>query len=115
MISILNQKNDILEQVFAQLKSEFSERAQKILKQFINTVYRDVAVSDLTQMSPADLLGLTVSLWRESQIWKGDEAKIEIFNPDVEEDEWQSSHTFLDYQIQHWLLLVFSFGYLFFL
>ena len=93
MISILNQKNDILEQVFVQLKSEFSDRTQQILEQFINRVYRDVAVSDLIQMSQADLLGLTVSLWRESRVWKGEQAKIEIFNPDVEEDEWQSSHT----------------------
>ena len=93
MISILNQKNDILEQVFSQLKKEFSERAQKTVQQFINTVYRDVAVSDLTQMSQADLVGLTVSLWRELQLWKADQAKVEVFNPDVEQDEWQSSHT----------------------
>ena len=93
MISILNQKNDILEQVFSQLKSEFPERAQKILQQFISTVYRDVAVSDLTQMSQADLIGLTVSLWREIQQWKAEQAKVQVFNPDVEQDEWQSSHT----------------------
>ena len=93
MISRLNQKNDILEQVFSQLKKAFSERAQKTLQQFISTVYRDVAVSDLTQMSQADLIGLTVSLWREIQLWKAEQAKVQVFNPDVEQDEWQSSHT----------------------
>ncbi|MCW8996863.1 MAG: NAD-glutamate dehydrogenase [Psychromonas sp.] len=93
MISILNQKNDILEQVFSQLKGGFSERTQNILQQFINTVYRDVAIADLTQMSPADLIGLTVSLWREIQIWKTAQPIVEVFNPDVEQDEWQSSHT----------------------
>lgn len=93
MVSILNQKNDILEQVFSQLKSDFSEKVQKSLQKFIATIYQDVAVTDLTQMSQADLQGLTVSLWREVQTWKGDEAKIKVFNPDVEQDEWQSSHT----------------------
>ena len=93
MISILNQKSDILEQVFSQLKVDFSERAQKTLQQFISAVYRDVVISDLTQMSPADLSGLTVSLWREIQLWKAEQAKVQVFNPDVEQDEWQSSHT----------------------
>ena len=93
MISILNQKDDILEQVFSQLKTDFSERTQKKLQQFICTVYRDVAVSDLIQMSQADLIGLTVSLWREIQQWKAEQAKVQVFNPDVEQDEWQSSHT----------------------
>ncbi len=93
MISRLNQKSDILEQVFSQLKKDFSTRAHKTVQQFISTVYRDVAVRDLTQMSSADLLGLTVSLWREIQQWKAEQAKIRVFNPDVEQDEWQSSHT----------------------
>ncbi|WP_028864136.1 NAD-glutamate dehydrogenase [Psychromonas aquimarina] len=93
MNSRLNQKSDILEQVFSRLKRHFSEREQKTLKQFICSVYRDVATIDLTQMSQTDLCGLTVSLWREAQQWKCDEAKVRVFNPDVEQDEWQSAHT----------------------
>lgn len=50
-------------------------------------------IRDLIQMSQEDLNGLTVSLWREIQQWKGDKAKIRVFNPDVEQDEWQSAHT----------------------
>lgn len=95
MISGLNQKSDILEQVFSQLKTDFSARTQKMLQQFINAVYRDVATSDLTQISPADLTRLTVSLWREVQLWKTAQAKVRVFNPDVEQGEWQSSHTVL--------------------
>ena len=93
MKSILNQKNDILDQVFSRLKSHFSEQQQTTLQQFINNVFRDVAISDLTQMSQADLAGLTVSLWREIQDRQESAAKIRIFNPDVEQDEWQSAHT----------------------
>ena len=93
MTSTLNQKNDILEQIFTQLKKHFSEKDQKTLQTFINSVYRDVSIADLTQMSQEDLNGLTVSLWREVLLWKGDKAKIKVFNPDVEQDEWQSAHT----------------------
>jgi glutamate dehydrogenase len=93
MISKLNQKSDILDQLFSQLQPHFSERTQKTLQQFIHCVYRDVVISDLTQMSQTDLCGLTVSLWREAQQWLGDEAKVRVFNPDVEQDEWQSAHT----------------------
>ncbi|WP_022939939.1 NAD-glutamate dehydrogenase [Psychromonas hadalis] len=93
MTSILNQKNDILEQIFTQLKSHFSEKEQKTLQLFINSVYRDVSITDLTQINQEDLNGLTVSLWRELLVWKGEFAKVKVFNPDVEQDEWQSSHT----------------------
>ena len=93
MTSILNQKTDILEQIFTQLKKHFSEKDQKTLQIFINTVYRDVSITDLTQSSQEDLNGLTVSLWREVAMRKGDGAKIRVFNPDVEQDEWQSPHT----------------------
>ncbi|PKF60446.1 NAD-glutamate dehydrogenase [Psychromonas sp. psych-6C06] len=93
MTSTLNQKNDILEQIFTQLKKHFSEKEQKTLQLFINSVYRDVSVADLTQISQEDLNGLTVSLWREALLRKGDDAKIKVFNPDVEQDEWQSAHT----------------------
>ena len=93
MTSILNQKNDILEQIFTQLKKHFPEKEQKTLQIFINNVYRDVSIDDLTQISQEDLNGLTVSLWREVLLWKGEIAKVKVFNPDVEQDEWQSPHT----------------------
>ena len=101
MVSTLSQKNDILEQVFSQLKNDFSDRAQKTLQQFISIAYRDVAVDDLTKMAPADLVGLTVYLWREVQHWKSNRAKIEVFNPDIEQDEWQSSHTLISVVCRH--------------
>jgi len=93
MTSTLNQKNDILEQIFTQLKQHFSDKEQKTLQLFINSVYRDVSVTDLAQITQEDLNGLTVSLWREVLVRKGDSAKIKVFNPDVEKDEWQSAHT----------------------
>ncbi|WP_435236953.1 NAD-glutamate dehydrogenase [Psychromonas sp. PT13] len=95
MVSTLNQKSDILEQIFSQLKNDVSDRAQKSLQQFISIAYRNVAVGDLTSMTPADLVGLTVCLWREVQQWKSIQAKVEVFNPDVEQDEWQSPHTLI--------------------
>ncbi|MEI6897493.1 MAG: NAD-glutamate dehydrogenase [Psychromonas sp.] len=93
MTSILNQKNDILEQIFTQLKKHFSEKEQATLQIFINSVYQDVPLTDLIKISQENLNGLTVSLWREISVRKGPAAKIKVFNPDVEQDEWQSLHT----------------------
>jgi glutamate dehydrogenase len=93
MTSTLNQKNDILEQIFTQLKKHFSSKDQKTLQLFINSIYRDVSIADLTQISQKNLNGLTVSLWREVLVRKDEVAKIRVFNPDVEQDEWQSPHT----------------------
>ena len=95
MVSILNQKNAILEQVFTQLENAFSDDSKAILQQFITIIYQNVTVNDLMQMSQVDLVGSTVSLWRELQQWEPDKPKIQVFNPDVEQDEWQSSHTII--------------------
>ena len=46
MKSILNQKNDILGQIFSQLKSYFSEPEQQTVEQFIQTIFRDVAIAE---------------------------------------------------------------------
>ncbi|TEW54456.1 NAD-glutamate dehydrogenase [Psychromonas sp. RZ22] len=91
----LNQKSDILEQIFTQLKTHFPLREQSLIQNFINAIYRDVSIIDLTTMSPDDLAGLTVSIWREVHQWKGEIAKVKVFNPDVEQDEWQSAHTII--------------------
>ncbi|MFT5653595.1 MAG: glutamate dehydrogenase [Psychromonas sp.] len=95
MKSILNQKNDILDQIFSQLKRYFSEPEQQTVEQFIQTIFRDVAIADLTPIPLTDLTGLTGSLWRETAKWKGSQAKVRVFNPDVEQDEWKSTHTVL--------------------
>ena len=91
----MNQKSDILEQIFSQLKTHFSVREQSLLQNFIRAIYRDVSIVDLAIISPADLAGLTVSLWREVHQWKGEVAKVKVFNPDVEQDEWQSTHSII--------------------
>ena len=91
----MNQKSDILEQIFTQLKTHFTAVEQPLLQNFINAIYRDVSIVDLTTITPADLSGLTVSLWREAQEWNGKVAKVKVFNPDVEQDEWQSTHTII--------------------
>ncbi|MDA7746774.1 NAD-glutamate dehydrogenase [Psychromonas sp.] len=91
----LNQKSDILEQIFTQLKAHFPVQEQPLLQNFINAIYRDVNIVDLATITPDDLAGLTVSLWREVNEWSGETAKIKVFNPDVEQDEWQSTHTII--------------------
>ena len=90
-----NQKSDILEQIFSQLKAHFPVREQSLLQNFISAIYRDVSIVDLAMISPDDLAGLTVSLWREVHQWKGEVAKVKVFNPDVEQDEWQSTHSII--------------------
>ena len=90
-----SQKTDILEQIFSQLKAHFPVREQSLLESFINGIYRDVSIVDLTLINSDDLAGLTVSLWREVRQWKGLVAKVNVFNPDVEQEEWQSSHSII--------------------
>jgi len=70
-------------------------REQPLLQSFISGIYRDVSIVDLAMIKPDDLAGLTVSLWREVHLWKGKVAKVKVFNPDVEQEEWQSTHSII--------------------
>jgi len=90
-----SQKTDILEQIFTKLKTHFPVREQSLLENFITAIYRDVSIVDLAIINPDDLAGLTVSLWREVHQWKRKEAKVRVFNPDVEQNEWQSTHSII--------------------
>lgn len=66
---------------------------KKLLAHFIRCLFDHASRLDMEAYEMTDLAGLTVSAWRHVTKWDGRAAKVQVFNPNVEEHEWQSSHT----------------------
>ncbi len=88
-------KADIIETLEKRLHKHVKDDKKKPLSFLINRLFGHAAESDLTAYDMADLSGLTVSLWRHVDKWPeaGKGVKVQVFNPNVEEHEWQSGHT----------------------
>jgi glutamate dehydrogenase len=86
-----------LEQSRQQLLHTAAERADhaggEAVEEFLRTYYRHVATEDLLARAPEDLLGAAMAHRELAQDRPVGTAKVEVFNPEVEEQGWASGHT----------------------
>src|SRR6476661_5408708 len=86
-----------LEQSRQQLLHTAAERADhgggEAVEQFLRTYYRHVATEDLLARAPEDLLGAAMAHRELAKDRPVGTAKVEVFNPEVEEQGWASGHT----------------------
>ena len=86
-----------LEQSRQQLLHTAAERADhaggEAVEQFLRTYYRHVATEDLLARAPEDLLAAALAHRELAKDRPVGTAKVEVFNPEVEEQGWASGHT----------------------
>jgi glutamate dehydrogenase len=86
-----------LEQSRQQLLHTAAERADhaggEAVEKFLRTYYRHVATEDLLARAPEDLLGAALAHRELAKDRPIGTAKVEVFNPEVEEQGWASGHT----------------------
>jgi glutamate dehydrogenase len=63
---------------------------------FVRQYYQWVPVEDLADRNPLDLYGAAVAHYNLAQHRKPGEAKVRVYNPDVEQHGWQSPHTLIE-------------------
>ncbi|BCE02246.1 NAD-glutamate dehydrogenase [Marinicellulosiphila megalodicopiae] len=83
-----NQVKKILNDLTARILKSLPDE-EKQIKLFINSIFASAANRDLIAYSISDLTAMVTKLWRK--IHSG--SKTEVFNPNVEELDWQCSHT----------------------
>jgi len=71
-----------------------SQAAQ--LAAFIPLYYQRVTPADLSPRSSRDLYGAALSHWYLLRQHSGDQPQLRIYNPSLEEDGWQSTHTVIE-------------------
>ncbi|NNM46303.1 NAD-glutamate dehydrogenase [Knoellia koreensis] len=86
-----------LEQSRQQLLRSAAERADhaggKGVEEFLRAYYRHVATEDLLARAPEDLLGAALCHKELAQSRPVGTAKVDVFNPEVDEQGWASGHT----------------------
>lgn len=81
-------RNTIINRVPAQQKA--------LLDAFIQRYYISSALADLSERTIEDLAGSLLSHWNFCYHRKPDEIKVRVFNPTLEKDQWQSTHTIIE-------------------
>ena len=66
------------------------------LAKFIRCYYADVSLADLADYSTDALACAALSVWTLGKLRVPGTVGIRIFNPSVEQDGWESSHTIIE-------------------
>ena len=63
---------------------------------FVRQYYHWVPAEDLADRNPLDLYGAAVAHWNLAQQRAPGEAKVRVYNPELEQHGWQSPHTVIE-------------------
>ena len=64
--------------------------------EFVRQYYHWVPAKDLADRNPLDLCGAVVAHWRTAKRREPGEAKVIVYNPDLERDGWHSPYTVVE-------------------
>ena len=103
-------KSQLLDQAVAHAQDELDFKLCKRFIPFLRHYYADVAAEDLIERNPLDLFGAALTHWRLAQQRLPEQAGIRAYNPDFDEDGWQSSHSIVEIVHQDMPFLVDSVG-----
>ncbi len=80
---------DVLALVRARIAGDQREHVER----FVQEHYRHVDPDELASRAPEDLYGAAISHWNFASRRPIGHARVRVFNPTLEEHEWQSTHT----------------------
>ena len=103
-------KNKILEKVIAEATTQAGKRLNVNIEDFISLYFKNVAVEDLRERTPADLAGMALSHLEFGRLRKPGQSLHRILNPTRENDGWSSPHTVLQMVNDDMPFLVDSLG-----
>lgn len=86
----------ILKKITAIIDQKLPAKQAKLLSEFVQQYYSNVAIEDLAKRSPEDLYGMVLSHWNLLYQRAPEEIKLRIYNPNYEQHGWQSTHTIIE-------------------
>ncbi len=78
------------------IKSKVPASEAALLETFAQRYYVNCSLEDLTQSPIEDLFGALFSHWNFIYDRKPGESKVRVFNPTLEKDGWESTHTIIE-------------------
>lgn len=87
--------DELIEKTISYAHKHLSKKEADLISRFIPLYYCNISLEDTTTRSVANLYGMAMAHWELMQQRKSKELKINIFNPDLKKDGWQSNHTII--------------------
>ena len=85
-----------LAQVVQLVRAKAAAAQRTVVEDFIARYFRDVEAEDFAEREPADLYGAALSHWNFARRREPGRTRIRVFNPSLEEQGWQSTHTIIE-------------------
>lgn len=98
----------ILKNVSQLIQQKVSKETAPLVDKFAEILYGNISTSDLTHRNESDMYGATLSLWNSLNEFKHGHALIKVFNPEVSQNGWKSSHTIIEVIVDDMPFLVDS-------
>ncbi len=89
-------KNDLLKQVQAIVRRRKSPAAARQAAYYTDALFRRVPLEELQRMTPDGLAAIVQSQMGFVQVRQPRECKVDVFNPKLDEDGWESQHTVIE-------------------
>lgn len=92
---------ELLEQIIVMIDKKFPEPESQQIKNFVQHFYRFVVPEDMFEYgNTSNLYGATVAYWRFARQYTSNQTKVRVYNPQFEQDGWQSAHTIVSILIK---------------
>ncbi|MBV8989179.1 MAG: NAD-glutamate dehydrogenase, partial [Solirubrobacterales bacterium] len=89
-------ESELIDTVCARVRERLPNERASACETFVRQYYQWVPAEDLAGRSPLDLYGAAVAHWNLAQRRAPGEAKVRVYNPDLEQHGWQSPHTVVE-------------------
>lgn len=92
----ISAKEEILRSLREVLLEKFNDKDSQKLDLFVRHYYAAVTEADFEEKNLDDLYYSSFSCWKFIHSKVGEQPKLRVFNPDLEQHGWQSSHTIVE-------------------
>ncbi len=100
---------ELLDKVIALVDDKFPQAQSQQIKSFVQHFYHSVAPEELLERGNAsNLYGAAVDYWRFVSQYTPNQTKVRVYNPQFEQDGWQTTHTVVSILIKEMPFLVDS-------
>ena len=91
-----DKKTDLLERVVDRLHDKLDDPLARLADPFVRHYYRAVPPADLVDRDPLDLYGAALAHLRFGEHRPPGHAKVRVYNLQIEQHGWQSTHTIVE-------------------
>jgi glutamate dehydrogenase len=91
-----DKKTDLLERVVDRLHEKLTDGPAERAEAFVRHYYRSVAPVDLLERDPLDIYGAALAHLRLGEHRQPGQALVRVYNPQIEQHGWQSTHTVVE-------------------